>query len=163
MSKKPKTDKIMKKSDIKAVLEALRPIKVNKITDAGLKAVVIEDALQLAAAGRELDQQIKDAQEVILGAYKEESEEIESLRAELITESDPAAQKEIAREINGHKEFFAAQRDFTKKQEEILDADLAGLKRIDDKRLVKSLEKQEDLTLSQLEALYPLFILPETE
>lgn len=152
----------MKKSDIKAALEALRPIKVNKITDAGIKAVVIEDALLLAAAGRELDQQIQAAQEVFLGAYKEEAEEIERLRADLVS-ADPEEQKPIAREINSHKDYFAAQREYAKKQDEILDGELSGLKKIDRERFVKSLEKQENLTLSQLEALYPLFVLPETE
>lgn len=150
----------MKNSEIRPAMEALKSIKTHKITDAGLRATLIDDYFVLAAADRAVTQKIKDAQELDLGAYKEEEEEIERLRTEMMAAEDAAEQKRIAREINGHSAYFTAQRSVARKQQELLDEQVEGLSRVNRDDFIKATEK-EGITFEQLGALLPLFELPE--
>lgn len=137
-------------------MEALKSIKTHKITDAGLRATLIDNYFTMATVDRAVSQKIKDAQEYFMGKFKDEGEEIERLRTEMMASEDAAEQKRIAREINGHSAYFAAQREFSRKQEEILEEKVDGLTRVDRTTFIKATEKEE-ITFEQLGALLPLF------
>ena len=141
----------MKYADVRPAMEALKSIKTHKITDAGLRATLINNYFILAAADSDVVQRIKDAQELIMGKFKDMEEEVERQRNEMMASEDTAEQKRIAREINGHTEYFAAQRSFARKQEELLNEDVTGLTRIERDNFVKATEK-EDITFGQLAA-----------
>ncbi len=145
----------MKKSDINSVLPALRKVRLDKVDDKDLRKLLVDDTIALARAERILADEIEDARSV-MGAYKEEAQEVERLRSQLLTSADAEEQKQIAREINGHTAYFAAQRAFTERQEEILRQEVEGVQPIDLDTFRAATEKA-DITLDQFAALVPLF------
>lgn len=145
----------MKKSDINSVLPALRKVRLDKVDDKDLRKLLVDDTIVLARAARDLENDIHDAGSV-MDAYKEEAQRVEELRSQLLTSADSEEQNQIAREINGHTAYFAAQREFTERQDEILRQEVEGVKPIDLDTFRAATEKA-DITLDQFAALVPLF------
>lgn len=151
----------MKKSDINSVLAALRKVRLDKVEDKDLRKLLVDDTIALARASRDLENDIHDAGSV-MDAYKEEAQEVERLRSLLLTSADAEEQKQLAREINGHTAYFAAQRAFTERQDEILRQEVEGVKPLDLDAFRAATEKA-DITLDQFAALVPLFGEPKAE
>lgn len=145
----------MKKSDINSVLPALRKVRLDKVEDKDLRKLLVDDTIALARAERVLNDDITDAR-APLDAYKEEAQEVERLRSEMLTSSDAEEQKQIAREINSHTAYFAAQREVEDRLNDILRGEVEGVKPLDLDAFRAATEKA-DVTLDQFAALVPLF------
>lgn len=152
----------MKKSEIKAALDALKEIKMPKIENKELRNALIENHLTLLDAGRKVDAAAEDQRKVFLEAYKEETREIENLQQKLRTEDDPAEQRSIAREINSHKDYYEATRDLNERVEKLYAEEVPGLKKIDRTKFSEEIQKQ-DFKMSWFEGLYPMFEEPAAE
>lgn len=145
----------MKKAEINPALAALRKVRLDKVEDKDLRTRMVDNTIALARAARVLDDEIKDAFSV-LASYKDDEGKVEELRSQLLASTDPVEQKNLARELNGHTAYFAAQRAFTERQDEILRQEVEGVKPINLDTFRAATEKA-DITLDQFAALVPLF------
>ncbi len=147
----------MKKKDIRPALDALKPIKLQKIEDKALRGRIIKTHVALVAAKNQLEEDQKALEEAHLGAYEKEREEVAQLQQDLQAESDPKLQKEILGKINGHKELFGAIREYNKAYEKFLSEDVPDIPLLKQKEFIDSIVEKQDLDLGAIEALYPLF------
>lgn len=150
---------MMKKSDIRPALEALKDIPFNKVTDEDIARKLVDDALVLAKADRAVTDEVKDARDLLLGKYGEQAGEVERIQTRLLASSDAKDRDDLAKKLDGYKDYFAAQRAFLKKQDEILSGEVDGLTRIDRDKFLAAI-KDIDFTFGQLIAMQPLFDLP---
>ena len=148
----------MKKSEIKPALEALKEIKMPKIEDKDLRNELIENHFALLDAGKKLDAAIEAKKTVFLESYKEEENEMSELQNKINAAADREEAREIAKEINAHRDYRAALRLYNEDLERLLKEEIDGLKPIDRVKFMEAIEKQ-DYKLSWVEALYPLFVL----
>lgn len=152
----------MKKSEIKAALDALKEIKMPKIEDKELRNALINNHFALIDAGRKVDATAEDARKVFLEAYKEEQEKIEALQQKLRTEDDPKEQRAISREIDSHKDYMDAVKALNEKLVKLYEEPVEGLTRIDRVRFSEEIQKQ-DFKMSWFESLYPMFVLEKAK
>lgn len=151
----------MKKLDTPLALEAIKSVQFNKITDKTVQTALLDDALALARDDRETQQRIKDAQELLLGKFAEEGREVDDLRTRLLNATDPKEREALYNKFSAHVDYFAAQRGFLKKKDEILDEEVDGLTRVDREKFQEAVADIE-ITLGQISAMQPLFDLPYT-
>lgn len=146
----------MKKHEMKAALEALKKIKMPAIEDKGLRNSIITDHLTLVRAQKRYEKDVRDLDTVHLAAYAEEREKVTDLQRQLQIEKDPAKAREIAAEIETHKDLFAAVRDFNKSVQELgeEEVEIHGVPEAD---FLEELQKQ-DFDLGQIEALESMLI-----
>lgn len=148
---------MMQKSDIRPALEALKDIPFNKVTDEEIARKLVDDALVLAKADRAVTDEVKDARDLLLGKYGEKAAEVERIQTRLLASSDAKDRDDLAKKLDGYKDYFAAQRAFLKKQDEIL-AGEAGVKveQFDRAKFI-SATKDIEISLGKVAALLPLF------
>lgn len=147
----------MKKKDIRPALDALKPIKLQKIEDKALRGRIVKTHVALVSAKNQLEADQKALEEAHLGAYEKEREEVSQLQQDLQAETDVKRQKELLREINGHKELFGAIREYNKAYEKFLGEDVPEIPLLKQKEFIDAIVEKQDLDLGAIEALYPLF------
>lgn len=152
----------MIKSEIKAALEALKKIKMQKIKNKDLRNLLIEDHFTLLKVGRRTETKLEDIRKVMMAPYEEDQEKILNLQKEYQGAESDADRRRINREINEFTEYDKASRDYFKKVEEVNKEEIKGLKKIDRQAFMEAIEDQ-DYTLEWVEALYPLFVLDDSD
>lgn len=145
----------MKKSEIRAALDALKEIKVHKFEDKELRNTLIENHFVLLDEGRKLDRIVEDKRKVFLEAYKDEEQAVQDLQNQLIVATNEEA-RAIDRDIRSHADYLAAVRQFNAEVGELSSEEIDGLKPFDRGKFMEEIEKQ-DFKLSWVEALYPMF------
>lgn len=148
----------MKKTEIKAALDALKEIRWDKVEDKTLRSDLIDDHFTMFDAAKKLEAEIERQREVILGPYREDQERVSALNQKMQACESPAEQRELLREILALDGYQKALKTFNEKVEEIYAGEVEGLKKIDRETFVKEIQKQSFKT-AWIEGLYPLFIL----
>lgn len=145
----------MKKHEITPALEALKPIRMNKIGDKKLKAALVSGYVTLVREKRKLDEDIAAIKEAHLGNYAEEQEAVGKLQQQIQTETNREKQAEIVREINSHKELFAAITDFNKAIDDLGKEEIE-IARLEQDKFIEEMDAQ-DWNLGLLDAVFPMF------
>lgn len=146
----------MKKSEIKPALDALKEIKINKFEDKEIRNILIDDHFALLDAGKKLDAKIEDMRKVFIESYKDEEQAVQDLQTKINETTVREEQIELSRQLRTeHKDYRDAVNDFNEQVTKLYSEEVE-VKKIDRKKLMDELEKQ-DLRLSWVEALYPLF------
>ena len=145
----------MKKKDIRHALDALKPVKLQKIEDKKLRKTIVSNYVTLVVAWNAFEEQRKAMEEAHLGAYEKQREEVAKLQQELQAETDRNKQKELLRQINENEELFAAVKEFNK-DFEALGNEEVEVKGIPQDEFIEEIQKQ-DFDLGIIEALYPMF------
>ena len=145
----------MKKHEITTALEALKPIRMNKIGDKKLKAALVSGYVTLVREKRKLDEDIAALKEAHLGNYAEEQETVGKLQQQLQTEADREKQAALIREINSHKELFAAITDFNKAIDDLGKEEIE-IARLEQDKFIEEMDAQ-DWNLGLLDAVFPMF------
>lgn len=145
----------MKKKDIRPALDALKPIKLQKIEEKKLRKTIVSNYVALVVAWNAYEERRKALEEAHLGAYEKQREEVANLQQELQTETDRNKQRELLRQINKNTELFAAVKEFNKDIESLgnEEVDITG---IPQDEFIEEIQKQ-DFDLGIIEALYPMF------
>lgn len=148
--------KNMKKSEIKPALDALKEIKINKFEDKEIRNILIDDHFALLDAGKKLDAKIEDMRKVFIESYKDEEQAVQDLQTKINETTVREEQIELSRQLRKeHKDYLDAVKDFNEQVTKLYSEEVE-VKKIDREKLMDELEKQ-DLKLSWVEALYPLF------
>ena len=146
----------MKKSDIKPALDALKEIKINKFEDKEIRNILIDDHFALLDAGKKLDAKIEDMRKVFIESYKDEEQAVQDLQTKINETTVREEQIELSKQLRTeHKDYLDAVKDFNEQVTKLYSEEVE-VKKIDREKLMDELEKQ-DLKLSWVEALYPLF------
>ena len=152
----------MIKSEIRAALEALKTIRMPKIEDRGLRNDLIDNHFVLLEVGRKTEEKLADTRKVCFSPYEEDQAKLEELQKEYNGAESESDRRRIIREMNSFTEYNKAQREYYKLVESVNQEEVEGLKRIDRKKFMEEIQKQ-DYSLEWIEALYPLFVLEETK
>lgn len=146
----------MKKSEIKPALDALKEIKINKFEDKEIRNTLIDDHFALLDAGKKLDAKIEDMRKVFIESYKDEEQAVQDLQTKINETTVREEQIELSKQLRTeHKDYLDAVKDFNEQVTKLYSEEVE-VKKIDREKLMDELEKQ-DLKLSWVEALYPLF------
>ena len=146
----------MLKKDIAAALTALKEIKINKFEDKEVRNILIDDHFALLDAGKKLDAKIEDMRKVFIESYKDEEQAVQDLQTKINEATVREEQIELSRQLRTeHKDYLGAVKDFNEQVTKLYSEEVE-VKKIDREKLMDELEKQ-DLRLSWVEALYPLF------
>ena len=146
----------MKKSEIKAALDALKEIKIAKFEDKDVRNTLIDDHFALLDAGKKVDAQIEAKRTVFLDSYKDEEQAVQELQNKMNEASTREEQVELAKQMREeHKDYLDAVKDFNESVSELYNEEVE-ITQIDKDKLMDELKKQ-DLKLSWVEALYPIF------
>ena len=146
----------MKKSEIKAALDALKEIKIAKFEDKDVRNTLIDDHFALLDAGKKVDAQIEAKRTVFLESYKDEEQAVQELQNKMNEASTREEQVELAKQMREeHKDYLDAVKDFNESVSELYNEEVE-ITQIDKDKLMDELKKQ-DLKLSWVEALYPIF------
>ena len=146
----------MKKSEIKPALDALKEIKINKFEDKEIRNILIDDHFALLDAGKKLDAKIEDMRKVFIESYKGEEQAVQDLQTKINETTVREEQIGLSRKLRKeHKDYLDAVKDFNEQVTKLYSEEVE-VKKIDREKLMDELEKQ-DLKLSWVEALYPLF------
>ena len=146
----------MKKSEIKPALDALKEIKVNKFEDKEVRNLIIDDHFALLDASKKLDAKIDDMRKVFIESYKDEEQAVQEIQAKINEASTREEQIELSKQLRAeHKDYLDAVGNFNDEVTKLYSEEV-DIKPIDREKLMDELKKQ-DLKLSWVEALYPLF------
>ena len=146
----------MLKKDIAAALTALKEIKINKFEDKEVRNILIDDHFALLDAGKKLDAKIEDMRKVFIESYKDEEQAVQDLQTKINEASTREEQIELSKQLRTeHKDYLDAVKDFNEQVTKLYSEEVE-VKKIDREKLMDELKKQ-DLKLSWVEALYPLF------
>lgn len=149
----------MKKSEIRAALDALKEIKMPKIEDKELRSALIANHFALLDAGRKLDAMVEDKRTVFTEAYKEEAQAVQDLQNKFNETEDQEERKAINKEILAHKDYLKAINDFNDEVNKLYAEEVTGLKPIDHEKFLSETEKMDNFKLTWIEAMYPMFAL----
>ena len=146
----------IKKKQIRPALDALRSIKLQKVKDTKMRKAIVGTYVDLTAAWHEFESKRKAIEEAQLDAYSDEREEVGRLQQELQVETDRFRRKDLLSEINGHKELFAAVRDYNRDIDTLgnEEVEISGISK---EKFLAAIEDQE-YDLGILEAIHPLYI-----
>lgn len=145
----------MKKKEIKAALEALRPIKAQRIADKNLREAILADTLSLLSAQRQYEQAAKDLEHAHLGAYENERAAVAQLRNRLQRETDREKRAELQARIDSYEELYEAVRTFNK-EVLALGEEAVPVRELDRETFMKEMQSQ-DYNLGMIIDLSPLF------
>lgn len=145
----------MKKKEIKDALAALKPIKIQRIADKALREALLADTLTMLSEQRRYEQDAKDLEKALLGAYEADREEVADLQARLQRETDRDKRQELQQEIDKHADLFAAVRTFNKTVITLGEQEIT-IKGMDREKFLSGLEGQ-DHDIGLIEAVFPMF------
>lgn len=153
----------MKKSEINAALAALKEIKMPKIEDKDLRNDLIENHFTLLDAGRKVDAAVADKRTVYTEAFKEDEQKIEELQQKLNETDDREEQRALIKQINSFDARNKAVKQFNEEAAKLYAEEVTGLKPINREKFMEEIKKMDNMKLSWVEALYPLFVLENKE
>ncbi len=145
----------MKKKEIKAALEALRPIKPQRIADEAIREAILGNTLSLLSAQRQYEQDAKDLERAHLGGWEKERADLAQLRASLQREPDREKRAELQAKIDSYGELFDVIREFNKRVL-ALGEETAPVTPMDRDAFIKQMQTQE-YDLGMIIDLSPLF------
>ena len=145
----------MKKKQMQAAIEALSPIKPNRITDKDIRKAVRSNFLTLLDEQRKFELAVKDLEKVHLGASKDEQEEVHLLKMRLQRETDREKRQALQREIDSHATLFEDVREFNKAVIAIGE-ETVPLQMIDREKFLSEIDSM-DYDLGMIKALSPMF------
>ena len=143
----------MKKAEIRAVLGALKQIRMPKIEDKELRNAIIGNHFTIFKTAKAVDADIEALRSSHLAPYEDELREVDELQRRLQTE--PENRDALVAEINSHTELQKAVDEFNKAYEEMMGEEIE-LKPIDAGKFVEEYQKQ-DYDMTVVEALWPMF------
>lgn len=146
----------MKKSEIRAVLDALKTIDVSKIGDGGLRDKIVMDYLKLAREQREYSASVEDITAIFLSSYAREQEEVFILDQMLSKTTDPSERDNISAKIESHSNYLAAVKKSNDKIRALGNQDVE-VELIDGEKFAAEYMKLENFDLGVIETLVPLF------
>ena len=153
----------MKKSEINAALAALKEIKMPKIEDKDLRNDLIENHFTLLDAGRKVDAAVEDMRTVHTEAFKEDEQKIEELQQKLNETDDREEQRALIKQINSFDARNKAVKQFNEEAAKLYAEEVTGLKPINREKFTEEIKKMDNMKLSWVEALYPLFVIDQSE
>ena len=145
----------MKKHEITPALEALKPVKVNKIGNDKFKKSLLAAYTTLVKEKKKLDEDVATLEKVHLSPFEKEMEEVARLQQEMGTETDRNRQIEIVREINSHKDLIEANKALAKAKNDLGNEEIT-LQGLDMDTFIDEMDKQ-GYELGLLEAVFPMF------
>lgn len=145
----------MKKKEIKSALEALRPIRAQRIADQELRDAILDDTMTLLAEQRKYEQDAKDLERAHLGAYEADRAAVAQLRSQLQRETDREKRADLQAKIDSYEELYREVREFNKKVL-ALGEESIHIKPIDRDTFMKEMQSQ-DYNLGMIIDLSPLF------
>ena len=147
----------MKKSQTKAALEALRSVRMTKISDKEVRNALITNHMMLFDVMEKFDKQAKKLETVHLGAFEEERKKVGQIQDEFRKEQDPKKKSELLAKLNGEefKELNKAWEAYADAMNKLGDEEVKGLKPIDREKFISAISDAE-IEFPQLEALYPM-------
>lgn len=149
----------MKNNEIAPALAALKEIKIHKFDDKDTRNILIDDHFTLLDAGKKVDAAIEDKKKVFLEAYKDEEQAVQDLQTKINEAATREEQVEYTKKLREeHKDYMDAVKVFNEEVGKLYAEEVKGLKKIDREKVMDELKKQ-DIKLSWVEALYPLFVL----
>lgn len=152
----------MQKKEIRAALDALKEIKMPKIEDKELRGDLIDNHFTLLDAGKKADAEVEKNRTVFLEAYKDEEQEVQEIQNKINESTSREEQIELSRELRTkHKSYLDAVKGFNENVNKIYDEEVKDLKKIDREKFMKAVKEMDNMKLSWVEALYPLFVLEE--
>lgn len=152
----------MQKKDIAAALAALKEIKMPKIEDKTLRGDLIDDHFTLLDAGKKAEAEVEKNRTVFLEAYKDEEQEVQEIQNKINESTSREEQIELSKELRTkHKGYLDAVKEFNENVNKIYDEEVPGLKRIDREKFMEAVKDMDNMKLSWVEALYPLFVLTD--
>lgn len=143
----------MKKAEIRAVLGALKQIRMPKIEDKELRNAIIANHFDLFKIAKAVDADIEALRASLLAPYEDELREVDALQSRL--HAEPENREILVAEINSHTELQKAVDEFNKAYEEMMGEEIE-LKPIDAEKFVEEYQKQ-DYDMTVVEALWPMF------
>lgn len=145
----------IKKKHVRQVLDALKPLKLQKISDTKFRKTIVNNYVALSMAWNKIQEEEKALREAHLGALEEEQDEVVKLQQELQLERNVEKQLEILRSINKKKAVLDAMRNFGKDvaEYENQEIEIAG---IPQDKLIEAVQAQ-DFDLGVIEVLMPVF------
>lgn len=147
---------MFRKSEIKPALDALKEIKVHKFEDKDIRNLLIDDHFILLDAGKKLDAKVEDMRKVFIESYKDEEQAVQDLQTKVNEATGREEQIALAKQLRTeHKDYLDAVKEFNENVNKLY-AEEVEVKPIDRDKLMDELKKQ-DIQLSWVEALYPLF------
>jgi len=146
----------MKKKEVRAVLEALKKVKVMKIEPEEFRAQIISIHLALLGVKRKIDEDVEDLKAAILGPYTEDAKRVVELNREMMAEQDDAKKLAIAEKINSFKGYLDASDAFSDAMGRLGEEEVTGLNPVSAEQFCREYQKQ-DYDFDVVEKLYPLF------
>ena len=154
----------MQKKEIRAALDALKEIKMPKIEDKDLRNNLIDNHFTLLDAGKKVDAEVEKKRTVFLEAYKDEEQGVQEHQNKINEASTRDEQIELSKELRTkHKGYLDAVKDFNEDVNKLYKENVEGLKPIDREKFMDAIKEMDNMKLSWVEALYPLFVLEEPE
>lgn len=152
----------MQKKEIRAALEALKEIKMPKIENKALRGDLIDNHFTLLDAGKKADAEVEKNRTVFLEAYKDEEQEVQEIQNKINESTSREEQIELSKELRTkHKGYLDAVKGFNENVNKIYDEEVKDLKKIDREKFMEAVKEMDNMKLSWVEALYPLFVLEE--
>lgn len=147
----------MKKSQIKAALEALRTVRMTKVSDKEVRNALISNHMVLFDDMDKYGKQAKKLEAVYLGAFEDDRKKVGQIQNEFRMETDPKKKNEILQKLNGDefKELNKAWEVYADEMNKLGNEEVVGLKPIDREKFIAAVADAE-IEFQQLEALYPM-------
>lgn len=145
----------IKKKHVRQVLDALKPLKLQKISDTKFRKTIVNNYVTLSMEWNRIQEEEKALREAHLGALEEDRDEVVKLQQELQLEKNTEKQLEILRSINKKKAVLDAMRNLGKDIDEYenQEIEIAG---IPQDKLIEAVQAQ-DFDLGVIEILFPVF------
>lgn len=151
----------MKNAEIRPFLEAAKEIKIHKFEDKDTKNTFIDDHFACLDAGKKLDEKVENMKKVFIESYKDEEQAVSDLQTKINEATTREEQIALSKELReNHKEYLEAFKEFNENVNKLYDEEVNGVKKLDREKVMEELKKQ-DIKLSWVEAIYPLFNLAE--
>lgn len=147
----------MKKSQTKAALEALRTVRMTKISDKEVRNALITNHMMLFDILEKYEKQAKKLETVHLGAFEEDRKKVAKIQEEYRKETDPKKRNALLEKLNGKEfeELNKAWGEYAKAMDALGEEEVTGLKPINKEKFIDAISDAE-IEFPQLEALYPM-------
>jgi hypothetical protein len=146
----------MKKREMGDALIAMRSVKVQRLENKDLRAQFIRVHLKLLEEQKKYDIEMEDRKIVFLAAWGEEQSKVIKLEAMMKAEPDPAKKREIALEIETHRDYLDAVKGFNDTAAE-MGREEVEVETFDRADFIADYEKQ-GYDPSVVEGLFPLLV-----
>lgn len=146
----------MLKREIRPACEALKKIRMPKLSNKDVRNTLIKNHLFLLGQARKFDQAVQDLRTAHLGPFDEKLQEINEKQVQLNSETDEKKRKELIDEINSHTDVLDAINAFNKAVVD-LENEEVEIEKIDGNAFVEDYGQLDDYDSAVVEALFPMF------